>query len=230
MAIKRIKNYPKKGFAHAVVAVDVVIFTVINHKLNVLLLELNEDPFSGRWALPGGLVTKSESLDESVKRHLETKAGVAGIYFEQLYTFGEPNRDPKGWVVSVAYMALVNRVRVHPKTSDRYRNIAWKDVNNLPEMAYDHKLIVKIGIERLRSKLTYTNIIYSLMPREFSYTELQQMYESILEEKLDKRNFRKKIDSLGLLTKLNKKRKGEPSRPAQLYSFKSRTPKIVEIL
>lgn len=218
---KRIENYPQKSFDHAVVAVDLVIFNVIKGKLMVLLLELKEDPFKGKWALPGGLVTQQESLEDAVKRHMKNRVGKIDAHFEQLYTFGDPQRDPRGWVVSVAYMALISSAEFEPKTTKRYKRIDWKSVGNLPPLAYDHEKIINTAVERLRNKVAYTNIIKELMPSEFTLTELQEMYELILGEKLDKRNFRKKILALEILDKLDKKKQGTPMRPAQLYRFKS---------
>ncbi len=228
--IKFIKNYPKKNYEHAVVAVDVVLLSVIDHRLKVLLIKLKEEPFAGSWALPGGLVAQNETLEQSAQRHLRDKAGAAHIHLEQLYTFGDPNRDPLGWVVSVAYLALVPQYQFAPKTSDRYSAIEWHDIEKLPQLAYDHKLIITKAHDRLRSKLEYTNIAYSLLPKEFTLGELQKLYESILCHELDKRNFRKKLISLDILKKLGKIKEGEANRPAQLYSFSKQSPQVVEIL
>ncbi len=222
-------SYPQKSFEHAVVAVDTVIFRVVDHKLEVLLLELNRSEFPGMWAAPGGLVTKSETLEEAATRHLSDRAGLKNIYLEQLSTFGDPDRDPTGWVVSVAYLALVTG-EVTPKTNDQYKSIAWYPVNKLPPLAYDHTEIIKIAVERLKAKITYTNIVVSLLPKEFTLTELQETYETILSQTLDKRNFRKKILSLGWLTPLKKMKAEGAHRPAELYSFKSRTLQTVQVL
>ena len=217
---QQIKDYPQKSYDHAVVAVDVVIFSVVNSKLNVLLLKLKEEPFANKWALPGGLVTKNESLIEAVKRHMKNRVGTENVHVEQLYTFGDPNRDPKGWVVSVAYMALVPSTAFRLQTTERYKSIDWQDARTLPDMAYDHKVIIETAVNRLKNKISYTNMIKDLMPIEFTLTQLQEMYELILEKPLDKRNFRKKILALGILTKLQKMKNDTPMRPAQLYSFK----------
>jgi 8-oxo-dGTP diphosphatase len=228
--MKKIKNYPQKTFEHAVVAVDVVIFSVYNNQLQVLLLELKEDPYKNCWALPGGLLTRGETLDQAALRHLQEKAGAQSLHLEQLYTFGDPNRDERGWVVSVAYLALVPHNLFTPKTISRYAGIAWHPVKSLPSLAYDHKEIIQTAYKRTQSKLEYTNIVYSLVPKEFTLTQLQQLYEVILDTNLDKRNFRKKILSLGLLKKLNRRQEGEANRPAQLYSFVKTSPQFVEIL
>lgn len=230
MKPKMIKNYPKKQFKHAIVAVDVVIFSVIDDQLKVLLLELKEKPFAGMWALPGGLVATDENLKEAAERHLSERAGATSIHIEQLYTFGEVNRDPLGRVVSVAYLALVPEKLFAPKTLSRYSDIKWQAVKSLPQLAYDHKEIINKAYKRLKGKLSYTNIVYSLLPKDFTLTELQTLYEIILDKELDKRNFRKKINSLDLLVKRNKKRTGQPSRPAQLYGFKDSSLKEIDIL
>ncbi|OGM75427.1 hypothetical protein A2382_01315 [Candidatus Woesebacteria bacterium RIFOXYB1_FULL_38_16] len=228
---KHMANYPKKTFDHAVVAVDTVLFSIVKGKLSVFLLQIKDDVFADKWTLPGGLVTMGESLEEAVERHLSGKAGVERVYFEQLYTFGKPDRDPGGWVVSVSYMALTPIVIKDTKILlERYKSSMWCDVETLPEMAYDHREIVHTGVERLRAKVGYTNIIYSLIKPEFTLSELQKVYEIVLGKRLDKRNFRKKIFSLELVKSLGKTRKGEPNRPAELYEFTSTTPVIVEVL
>lgn len=229
-AAKQVPNYPQKSPEHAIVAVDVVIFTVVDGALKVLLLELQEEPFAGKWALPGGLVRVEESLDEAARRHLKTKAGLADIYLEQLYTFGAVNRDPKGRVISVAYMAVVPEGRFEPQTSPRYKQITWRAISDLPRLAYDHSQIIAAAVERLRNKLGYTNIAYSLLPNEFTLSQLQRIYELILGKMLDKRNFRKKILAVGLLKELSKMTTGQASRPAQLYEFMNKSPIVVEIL
>lgn len=184
----------------------------------------------GKLAFPGGLVHVSESVDEAARRHLQNKAGIEGFYLEQLYTFGGVDRDPFGRVISVAYYALVPANKVTPHSSSRYQDAEWISVSDVKEMAYDHKQILQTALERLRNKLGYTNIIYSLLPQEFTLSELQEMYEIILGHSLDKRNFRKKVLSLDLVKETPHKRGGLASRPAQLYKFLEHKPTIVEIL
>jgi 8-oxo-dGTP diphosphatase len=195
----------------------------------VLLLKIVRAPFTNKWAVPGGLILPTENLDQGVERHLNSKTGLKGVYSEQLYTFGEVHRDRRGRVVSVAYLSLLNDSAQKIKTTADYSDSAWFDVKKLPELAYDHKEIITRALERLRGKLSYTNIAQHLLPKQFTLTELQTIYELILSEKFDKRNFRKKILSLGILEESSKKVRGA-FRPAQLYSFKSKNVKIVEIL
>ncbi|HWQ60069.1 MAG TPA: NUDIX domain-containing protein [Candidatus Fimivivens sp.] len=211
-------------------AVDTAIFSVIGGRLKVLLVRIGSGSYEGKWALPGGLVGVDESLDMAAERVLSEKAGVDDIYLEQLYTFGAVDRDIRGRSVSIAYFALVNSDRCLPATIEYYSDIAWYDAGRLPKLAFDHLKIVSAGIDRLRSKLGYSNIAYGLLPKEFTLTELQTTYEIILGHPLDKRNFRKKIQDIGLVKETGKIRKAGPSRPARLYAFADRRPKMVDVL
>lgn len=223
-------NYPQKQFEHAIVAVDVVIFTILDKQLSVLLLELKELPNIDKWALPGGLVKIDENCDQAVARHLQEKANVSDIYTEQLYTFSDVDRDPSGRVISVSYYTLAPEGKLHPQTTSRYKSIALHRISQLPDLAYDHKAIIDTALARLRSKIEYTNIVYSLLPKEFTLTQLQSTYEIILGRPLDKRNFRKKILSLGLVKSLDRSTIGMAHRPAQLYAFVSHKPTFANIL
>ena len=220
----------QQKYKFAVIATDVVIFTIIQSKLHVLLIKMKKKPFQSCWAAPGGLVKPLESVDQAAKRHLFAKSGVKNVYLEQLYTFGKIKRDPFGRVVSVAYFALIPLKGLKLKTTDEYADIKWFPITKLPKLAYDHKEMIKFAIERLRAKLEYTNIVYSLLPKKFTLTDLQNTYETILKRKLDKRNFRKKILSLNLISKTGRKQKGEAYRPAALYKFRKRKMQIVKIL
>jgi len=212
------------------VATDTVIFAVFDGCLKVLLIRIGKGEYDGCWALPGGLVRMDESLDEAAERVLSQKAGVEGIYLEQLAAFGDLNRDRRGRSVSVAYFALVRGEDHLLRTIEYYSGIEWKDVRNLPKLAFDHRKIVKLAEERLRNKLGYSNIAYGLMPKEFTLTELQSLYETILGNPLDKRNFRKKIKDIGLVTHTGNVRRTERSRPARLYSFTHRKPTMMDVL
>lgn len=220
----------QKKYKFAVIASDVAIFAVRDGQLQVLLIGMKKDPFVGAWALPGGLVNPEESLDAAANRILSNKAGINHLYLEQLYTFGDIDRDPFGRVVSVAYFALIPGNSVSPKTTGEYAEITWFPVSNLPRLAYDHKQIIETAYARLKSKLSYTNIIYGLLPNEFTLSEMQEIYEVILGSKLDKRNFRKKILSLNLIKKLNKKRLEGANRPANLYCFVQKVPATIEMI
>ena len=211
------------------VAVDVVIFTIADGELQALLVEVKSGPFAGRWAFPGGLVPVGEAPDVTAKRELLSQTGIGDVYLEQLRTFGDPKRDPQAHVVSVAYFALVASKGEGQADNPKYRRMRWGPVRDLPSLAYDHNLLAQCALERLRSKLAYTNIVYSLLPREFTLGELQEIYEIIIGRPLDRRNFRKKILALGLLRPLRRQRRGR-HRPAQLYTFARREPMNVEML
>ncbi|MBI2109222.1 MAG: NUDIX hydrolase [Parcubacteria group bacterium] len=224
------KHTVRKKYTFAVLAVDVVLFTVIDDTLHTLLIKMKKKPFEGSWALPGGLVKPNEAPNDAAKRILKEKAGISNVYVEQLYTFGKVNRDPFGRVVSVAYIGLVPVSSVRPKTTKEYEDIAWVPAGELRSFAYDHAEIISTAVTRLQGKLTYTNIISHLLPDTFTLGELQDVYEIILKKKLDKRNFRKKILSLHIITKTKGRTSGGAHRPAALYRFSSKKPEIVEIL
>ena len=216
-------------YKFAAVAVDVVLFSIDKAELKVLLIEMKKRPYMGFWAAPGGLIKSDESLDQAAKRQLLTKAGLKGVYLEQLYTFGEVNRDPFGRVVSTAYFALIPSAGINLKTSQEYGDIGWFGVKNLPRLAYDHKKIIFYALERLRAKIGYTNIVYGLLSHEFTLSDLQKVYEIILAKKLDKRNFRKKVLSINLVKPVSSKRRGA-HRPARFYKFSKKDQYVVNIL
>ncbi len=222
-------NKSSQKYKFAAVAVDVVVFTVDDGALKVLLIEMKKRPYNGFWAVPGGLIKPDESLEQAAKRQLSTKAGLKNVYLEQLYTFGEVNRDPFGRVVSTAYFALIPSAGIKPKTSKEYGDIKWFGVKTLPKLAYDHKKIIGHALERLRAKIGYANIVYGLLPREFTLSDLQKVYEIILAKKIDKRNFRKKALSIGLVNPVSAKRRGA-HRPARLYKFVKNRYHMVNIL
>ena len=224
------KKTDYRKYEFAVIASDVVIFTVLEEKLQVLLIKMKKKPFEKCWAAPGGLVKPDENVDDAAKRLLFEKTGLKDVYLEQLYTFGKVDRDPFGRVVSVAYFALIPHSGIMLQTTEEYEGVQWFPVDALPPLAYDHKEIVANAVNRLRAKLEYTNIVYSLLPEAFTLGELQKTYEIILKRNLDKRNFRKKIFSLGIIKKTGKIRKGLPNRPAELYTFVHKKPRVVEIL
>lgn len=221
---------PAGAPASAAVAVDVAVFTVRDGSLHVLLAQARSGPFAGWWALPGGRVGEEESLDEAAARELPAPTAARDVYLEQLYTFGQPRRDPRGRVVSVAYVGLVaDPERVTGAAPDKYAGVAWHPVSRLPPLAYDHAAVVRLAVTRLRAKLQYTNLAYTLLPPSFTLGELQSLYEAILGRKLDRRNYRRRVLSLGLLRPLRRMRRGA-HRPAALYAFRSRRPMTVTVL
>jgi 8-oxo-dGTP diphosphatase len=206
-------------FERPLVTVDLVVFTVRDGTLKVLLIERGEPPFEGMWALPGGFVRPNESLDETARRELAEETGVRDIYLEQLYTFGEPQRDPRARVVTVSYFAIIAADRQELRASADAADADWFPVSRLPQLAFDHERIVDYALERLRNKLEYTTVGFQLLPEHFTLTELQQVYEVILDKQLDKRNFRKKMLSLDIVQETGETKMDGVHRPARLYRF-----------
>lgn len=213
-----------------VVATDVVIFKIIKKKLHVLLIQMKKEGYIGKWAAPGGLVQDKESLDDAAMRHVIDKTGLDQMHIEQLYTFGEPNRDPFGRVVSVAYMALLPSDTTPVYTTDEYSAIRWFPVSRLPNMAYDHFSMIRMAVDRLKSKLEYSNIVFGLLPEKFPLSELREVYESILGRELDKRNFRKKVLSLGIIKDTDEVQEGVQHRPPKLYTFVDQEYRVCSML
>ena len=206
------------------VAVDCVIFGLdLERKdLKVMLIERDLEPFAGMWAIPGGFVRRGESLEQAAARELEEETGINDVFLEQLYTFGDPGRDPRGWVISVAYYALVSPEGHRVVARTDARQAAWFTVKRLPHLAFDHARIVQVALERLRGKLSYAPIGFELLPRKFTVRQLQNLYEIVVGRKLDNRNFRKKIFGMDLLRELDEMQHGVPHRAARLYTFDER--------
>jgi len=207
-------DYPRPA-----VTVDVIIFTLRDGDLRVLLVRRGHPPFEGMWAIPGGFVNIDESLEEAALRELEEETGVRDVYLEQLYTFGDPGRDPRGRVITVAYFAVVPADAVRPRAGDDAAEARWWSIYDLPPLAFDHADILAYALQRLRYKLEYTAVGFELLPESFTLSELQAAYEVVLGEKLDKRNFRRKILGAGVIEETGAYRTGE-GRPAKLYRFR----------
>ena len=223
----KFKDYPKPA-----VTADIVIFTIKDNDLKVLLVKRGQEPFKDKWALPGGFVRLSESLEEAAKRELEEETGVKDVYLEQLYSFGDPKRDPRGRTITVAYFALINSEKAKQKlkpTAD-VKKARWFLISSIPQLAFDHNKILKYAIKRLRWKFEYTTIAFSMLSKKFTLTQLQKIYELVFDRKFDKRNFRKKILSLNLLEPTKDIKKDVSYRPPKLYSFKRKIGDIVEII
>ena len=198
-------------FARPAVTVDLVAFAVRDDALNLLLIERPEAPFEGAWTLPGGFVHDRESLEKTAHRVLASKADLGGVFLEQLYTFGDPDRDPRDRIISVAYIALL--AGDHDYTGPG----RWFRASDLPELGFDHGRIVEVAIERLRAKLSYTDIGLEFMPAEFTLGELQKCWEAVLDRSIDKRNFRKSIVGRKLVTATTRKSRGGAHPPATIY-------------
>ena len=203
------------------ITTDVVIFTIKDNKLQVLLVKRANEPFKGRWAIPGGFIRLSENLDNAALRILKEKTNVDNIYLEQLYTFGDPLRYPSSRVITCAYFALIRSddIKLSFDNSQGITEVQWHEVYNLPTLAFDHKEIIEYSIKRMRERLEFCPIAFQLLPEKFTLTELQKSYELILDMKLDKRNFRKKVLTGSVLKELNEYTKIGSKRPARLYSF-----------
>ena len=207
-------------YPHPAVTTDIVIFTIRHDELKVLLINRGLAPYQGMWALPGGFINLDESLEEGARRELEEETGVSDVYLEQLYTFGEPGRDPRERVITVAYYALVPTDEIDIKAGSDAEGVSWIGMQEVPELAFDHSDILDMAYERLSAKLDYSTIAFQFMPREFTLPELQHVYEVILRKPMDKRNFRKRILGLDLIEETGKDRRDGAHRPAKLYRVK----------
>jgi 8-oxo-dGTP diphosphatase len=199
------------------ITVDIVLFTILDKQLHVLLIRRLAEPFRGSYALPGGFVLEDESIDAAANRELQEETGVERVFLEQLYTFGEPKRDPRGRVITVAYYALVANSHILRSGTDA-ADAAWFSLNKLPQLAFDHLSIIEYAHQRIANKLDYSNVGFELLPEKFTLTELQLVHEAILGESLDKRNFRRKILQKGIVEP-SKEWQKTCRKPAQLYRF-----------
>ncbi len=210
------------------VTVDIVVFTVQDNRLKVLLIQRKGEPFMHMWAIPGGFIRVGETLKEAASHRLREETSVKDIYLEQLSAFGDPGRDPRARVITVGYYALVSSDRLHLEAHANAENIGWFCITELPELAFDHQKILDAALEKLREHLETSPIAFQLLPEKFTLTELQRVYELIMGKTLDKRNFRKKILSSGILRDTGETKMEGYHRPAQLYAFtKYQEPQLV---
>ncbi|HNT23084.1 MAG TPA: NUDIX domain-containing protein [Anaerolineales bacterium] len=208
-------EYPRPALT-----VDVVVFTLCEDQLQVMLIQRRGEPFSGMWALPGGFVHMHESLEDAAHRELNEETGINTAYLEQLYTYGDPQRDPRDRIISVAYFALTpSNVPFQDRGGSDASQAAWFPVDHLPALAFDHAEIISYALRRLRYKLEYSAVGFELLPAEFTLTEIQSTYEIILNERLDKRNFRRRILEANIIEPTDKMHAGE-GRPARLYRYR----------
>jgi 8-oxo-dGTP diphosphatase len=212
-------TYDPSRYERPSVSVDVVILTVREGRLDVLLIKRKHWPYGGMWAIPGGFVNIDESLEDAAKRELEEETGVRDVYLEQLYTFGDPGRDPRTRVITVVYYALLRADQLRIKAADDAADAGWFPMYELPELAFDHRKILAYTLQRLSGKLEYTTIGFQLLADEFTLSELQDVYEAILDRPLDKRNFRRKLLQTGILEPTAHTRRVGQHRPARLYRF-----------
>lgn len=213
---------------HPAVTTDIVIFTIRDQCLNLLLVKRKGLPEDGKWALPGGYINLDQDLETCALRELKQETGIKVSYLEQLYTFGEPKRDPRQRVISVAYYALIAADKLNLKVTKNGEQVAWFPLDQCPVLAFDHDEITSIARQRLAAKLDYSTIGFQFMPEEFTLSELQSVYEIISNAVLDKRNFRKWINSLDRIEETKHNCRQGRHRPAKLYRVKQ--PAVVEII
>lgn len=208
-------DYPRPA-----ITVDCVVFGIDEtHGLQILLIQRQLPPFVDQWALPGGFVRPGEALDVAARRELWEETGIEGLFLAQLQAYGQPNRDPRGHTVTIAFYALVNLWDYQIKAATDAKQARWWPMNQLPKLAFDHEAIVYDAIATLRTKIRYQPIGFELLPSKFTLTQLQRIYEIVLECPFDKRNFRKKLLKLDILIALDEKQTDVGHRAAQLYQF-----------
>jgi len=208
-------EYPRPALT-----VDCIIFGLdADLELKIMLIKRDIPPFQGQWAIPGGFVRMDETLEQAALRELQEETGIHDVYLEQLYTFGDLERDPRDRTVTVAYYALINLVEQEIKASTDAREAKWFVLSQIPALAFDHGQILQKAIARLRSKIRYEPIGFELLPKKFTLTQLQKLYETVSDLELDKRNFRKKILSMDLLIDTGEVEQGVSHRAAKLYRF-----------
>ncbi|MDE5492102.1 NUDIX hydrolase [Elizabethkingia meningoseptica] len=214
---------------HIKVAVDAVVFGYFDKEdLQILLIKRKIEPFKGSWALPGGLVLDDEDLDDAVKRELYEEAGIKPDFLEQLYSFGDVGRDPRNRVVSVAYLGLVNPSYFELFADSDAEDAQWFSIHKLPQLAFDHQKIIDTALKRLRTKIQYQPVGFNLLNEEFPFSDLENLYKAIIGQEIDRRNFRKKIMSYGLLNETNNFKKEGSGRPGKMFTFNQEKYKALE--
>lgn len=204
------------------VAVDAIVFGYSKQDgVSVLLIQRKYEPYKNSWAIPGGFVLENESLEEAVKRELVEETGITVNYLEQLYTFGEPKRDPRQRIIAVAYFGLVKASQYQElKASTDAENAKWFSIKKLPALAFDHKQILQVAIERLRAKVRYQPVGFELLDKKFPFSDLEKLYTALLDKEINRRNFSKKILSFDFLEETGELSKSEgKGRPSKMYQF-----------
>lgn len=209
-------------YPRAALTVDCVVFGLDDQELKVLLIQRGLPPFEGKWALPGGFVHLEETLEQAARRELQEETGLHDVYLEELHSFSAVERDPRERVVSVAHYALVKLSDHQVRAATDARDAAWFGVQDAPSLAFDHADILQMALERLRNKLRFQPIGFELLPKKFTLSELQHLYELVLERSLDKRNFRRRVLSMDLLVETDEVQQDVAHRAARLYRFDER--------
>lgn len=208
-------------FPRPALTVDCVIFGFNGGSLEILLIRRGIEPFKNMWAVPGGFVHENEDIEAAARRELAEETNLTEVFMEQLQTFGTPGRDPRGHVVSVAHYALVRPDEHPPVGATDACETAWFPIGKIPKLAFDHSAILTTALTRLRGKIRYQPVGFELLPKHFTLSEIQSLYEAILGREIDKRNFRKKLLSFGFLIPLKTFSTGS-HRPARLHRFDKR--------
>lgn len=212
----------KNSFFNSAFSVDNVIFGLDDSKLKVLLIRRKSDPFKGEWALPGDLVNPIENLRDAPMRVLKELTGLVDVYLEQVHTFGKVDRHPIGRVVTVAYYSLVNIHKVQPRAASFASEVKWFPVFELEKLPFDHLEILVKCTKRLQKSVRIMPIGFELLPEKFTLSDVQDLYEAVLNKHVDKRNFRKKFLSMGILVDVKEYQTGVAHRPAKLYRFETK--------
>jgi 8-oxo-dGTP diphosphatase len=203
-------------YPHPAVATDIAVFTLRNRSLSILLIRRGAPPYEGYWAMPGGFLGPDEDLDACAMRELREETGVETAILEPFGNFSAPDRDPRERIISVAYLALINSEGVVLSASTDAAEARWFAVDRLPELAFDHEMIIEKALQALRSRLFSTGLLLGLLPARFSLSALQEAYEAVVGEPVDKRNFRKKVEAIGLVRETDEVERGR-HRPARLF-------------
>lgn len=212
-------NYDDSKYKSPSVTVDLVVMSIIDDELGVMLIKRKYAPHKDAWALPGGFVDYEEDIEKAAYRELKEETGVDSAYLEQLYTFGKVGRDPRKRVITVAHFALIDYTKVHAIAGSDAKEVQWFKVSKLPAMAFDHKEIIQKAVDRVRNKISYTNVGFELIPESFTIPELRKVFESVMGREINPTNFRTKILKLDILKETKEKRISGKGQPAPVYSL-----------
>lgn len=208
-------------YPHPAVTTDCIVFGFDGTKLNLLLINRGIEPYKGSWALPGGFMKIDETAEQGALRELQEETGVKDIYIEQLQAFTAVDRDPRERVMTIAFMAFVRQEKYEVIAGDDAAKAQWFPVNSLPRLAFDHKEIITLALDKLRWKMTYEPLAFRLLNKTFTISQLQTIYEVVFDKKFDRRNFHKKLTSLGYIIPTDEQQK-TIGRPSTLYTFDER--------
>jgi ADP-ribose pyrophosphatase YjhB (NUDIX family) len=200
-------------------SVDCVIFGYAEGRLQVALIERKNNPFKGEWAIPGGFVEGDETVEEAAFRELQEETGLSDLFLQQFHVFSEPNRDPRGRVITIAFFALIDADKRELVASEDASKAVWWAIDDIPHLSFDHDEIYEKALESLRVAIKIQPLAFELLPKKFTLTQLQQLYEEVFDLEIDKRNFRKKVAKMGFIQETGKMTQGAKHRPAMLYTF-----------